>query len=239
MKFLAIDTANEYLCVVAYNDGKTACAFLPNCTMRHSTQIMAQVEKALAECDLTLSECDFFAAVVGAGSFTGIRIGVSAAKGLAWAKELPCAAVSTLEAMAQNLAHMEDFVIVCAMDARRNQVYNALFHEQNGSLQRLCEDRAVALSVVAEDLKNEARKKIIVGDGAVLCYNYLTQSGISCTLAPESLRMQDAVGVCLCAHTAAQQELLISSAELQPVYLRLSQAERERLEKEHQTKGNE
>ena len=81
MKFLAVDTANEYLCVVAYKDGKAVTAFLPDSSMRHSTELMAQVEKALTECELTLAECDFFAAVVGAGSFTGIRIGVSAVKG--------------------------------------------------------------------------------------------------------------------------------------------------------------
>ena len=86
MKFLAIDTANEYMCVLAYKDGKVAKAFLPDCSMRHSTELMGQVEKALTECELTLDECDFFAAVVGAGSFTGIRIGVSAAKGFCLAK---------------------------------------------------------------------------------------------------------------------------------------------------------
>lgn len=238
MKILGLESSAKSASTALSEDGKILARSYQNTGLTHSCTLLPMAETMLANCGCSIDDIDVIAVAAGPGSFTGLRIGVSAAKGLAWAKELPCAAVSTLEAMAQNLAHMEDFVIVCAMDARRNQVYNALFHVQNGSLQRLCEDRAVALSVVAEDLKNEARKKIIVGDGAVLCYNYLTQSGISCTLAPESLRMQDAVGVCLCAHTAAQQELLISSAELQPVYLRLSQAERERLEKEHQTKGN-
>ena len=129
MKFLAIDTANEYLCVVAYNDGKTACAFLPNCTMRHSTQIMAQVEKALAECDLTLSECDFFAAVVGAGSFTGIRIGVSAAKGFCLACEKPSIPVTSFEVAAYN-ALGQDAKTLCLVDALHDAYYVCGFDKE-------------------------------------------------------------------------------------------------------------
>ncbi len=129
MKFLAIDTANEYLCVVAYNDGKAVTAFVPNCTMRHSTQIMAQVEKALSECDLTLSECDFFAAVVGAGSFTGIRIGVSAAKGFCLACGKPSIPVTSFEVAAYN-ALGQDEKTLCLVDALHDAYYVCGFDQE-------------------------------------------------------------------------------------------------------------
>lgn len=147
MKFLAIDTANEYLCVVAYNDGKTACAFLPNCTMRHSTQLMAQVDKALSECDLTLPACDFFAAVVGAGSFTGIRIGVSAAKGFCLACEKPSIPVTSFEVAAYN-ALGQDAKTLCLVDALHDAYYVCGFDEEKRVIYPpayLTEDQVLAL----------------------------------------------------------------------------------------------
>ena len=122
MKFLAVDTANEYMSVVAYNDGKVAGAFLPDCTMRHSTQIMAQVEKALEEAKLTLAECDFFAAVVGAGSFTGIRIGVSAVKGFCLACGKPSLPITSFEIAAYNTLGQDDKTL-CLVDALHDAYY--------------------------------------------------------------------------------------------------------------------
>ncbi len=122
MKFLAIDTANEYLCVVAYKDGRVAKAFLPDCSMRHSTQLMAQVERALCECQLGLEECDFFAAVVGAGSFTGIRIGVSAAKGFCLAMGKPSLPITSFEVAAYNGLEQEEKTL-CIVDALHDAYY--------------------------------------------------------------------------------------------------------------------
>ena len=122
MKFLAIDTANEYMCVVAYNDGKVASAFLPDCTMRHSTEIMKQVESVLTESGLTLSDCDFFAAVVGAGSFTGIRIGISAAKGFCLACGKPSLPVTSFEVAAYNAIGRAEKNL-CIVDALHDAYY--------------------------------------------------------------------------------------------------------------------
>ena len=166
----------------------------------------------------------------GPGSFTGPRIGVSAAKGLAWALELPCCGVSTLEAMAEN-AHSFEGTVICAMDARRQQIYNAVFDCHEGALTRQCEDRAVALEVLAEELKNSNNRKIVVGDGAKLCYTYLSEQGIACRMAPPDSLYQNAVGVCLAAERMAAEGRMATAQELRPVYLRLSQAERERLAK--------
>lgn len=122
MKFLAVDTANEYMCVLAHKDGKTARAFLPDCTMRHSTELLGQVEQALAECGLTLAECDFFAAVVGAGSFTGIRIGVSAVKGFCLAFGKPALPVTSFEVAAYNALGQEEKTL-CLVDALHGSYY--------------------------------------------------------------------------------------------------------------------
>ena len=171
---------------------------------------------------------DALAVAAGPGSFTGLRIGVSALKGLAWAAEKPCCGVSTLEAMARNLAHM-DALIVCAMDARRNQVYNALFRARGGALERLTPDRAIGIEELAKELADISAEtgKIVVGDGAQLCYTGLLEQGVSCTLAPAALRMQNAVGVALCAEEMVRRGETTSARDLVPVYLRLSQAERE------------
>ena len=126
MKFLAVDTANEYLCVVAYKDGKAVTAFLPDSSMRHSTELMAQVEKALTECELTLAECDFFAAVVGAGSFTGIRIGVSAVKGFCLACGKPALPVTSFELAAYNAVEPSEKTL-CIVDALHDAYYTCAF----------------------------------------------------------------------------------------------------------------
>ena len=161
----------------------------------------------------------------GAVSFTGIRIGVAAAKGLAVAAEKPVAAVSTLEAMARNVSHA-DGLVVCAMDARRSQVYNALFAAENGCLTRLTPDRAISLTDLAEELRDDPRPKTVVGDGGAMCYEALQAAGIACRLAPPHLVMQSAASVALAAEEIARNGGLITAQALQPVYLRPPQAER-------------
>ena len=117
------------------------------------------------------------------------------------------------------------------MDARRQQIYNALFLAQGGKFFRLCPDRAIALEEVAAEVRDETRPITVVGDGAALCHDFLTKAGIPCALAPVHLRAQSAVGVALAAEALAKEGKLLSAQDLTPVYLRLSQAERERLEK--------
>lgn len=230
MKILALETSAKSVSAAVVENGVPLCSTYQNTGLTHSRTLMPLVNGMLRAAGLTLDDMGLIAVAHGPGSFTGLRIGVSAAKGLAWAKELPCCGISTLLAMAQNLRHT-NATIVCAMDARRNQVYNAVFRAENGNLQRLCDDRAIGLAELAEELKNDESEKIIVGDGANLCYHYLQQSGIACRLAPPELQMQNAVGVALCAEAAAAAGETVSAHQLSPVYLRLSQAERERLAK--------
>ena len=228
MKILALETSAKSVSAAVVENGAVLCSAYQNTGLTHSRTLMPLVDGMLRAADLTAGDMDLIAVAQGPGSFTGLRIGVSAAKGLAWTLEVPCCGVSTLLAMAQNLRHM-DAAIICAMDARRNQVYNAIFRAKDGMLERLCDDRAIGLAELAAELKDDDSPKFVVGDGAQLCYTYLKQQGIQCRMAPGALVMQNAVGVGLAAEELTAEGKTVSAHELVPVYLRLSQAERERL----------
>lgn len=230
MKILAIETSAKSVSAAVVEGGVPLASAYQNMGLTHSRTLMPLVDGMLSAAGLRVQDMDLLAAANGPGSFTGLRIGVSALKGLAWALEKPCCGVSTLAAMARNLAHMEG-LIICAMDARRNQIYNALFRCEGGALSRLCPDRAIGLEELAEELKGDESPKLTVGDGAQLCCDYLNGHGIPCRLAPESSRYQSAVGVALAAEAMARRGEAVSGRELIPTYLRLSQAERERLAK--------
>ena len=230
MKILALETSAKAVSVAVVEDGSVLASAYQNAGLTHSVTLMPLLDGMLKNAGLTMSDMAYIAVANGPGSFTGLRIGVSAAKGLAWAQELPCCGVSTLEAMAQNLREF-DGIVVCAMDARRNQIYNALFEAKDGILTRLCPDRAIGLDEVAAELKTYKKSKIIVGDGAKLCYTYLSEQGIDCRMAQGSAMMQNAIGVGLAACEMISRGETVSARNLVPVYLRLSQAERERLAK--------
>ena len=152
-----------------------------------------------------------------------MRIGVSTVKGLAWAANKPCVGVSTLEAMAWH--GLAAGGVVCpVMDARRGQVYNALFEIRNGKPVRLCGDRPIALEELAPQLRELESPAFLVGDGAAITAKYLETVGIPFRMAPENLRWQSAWGVAM----AASEREPGTADSLLPVYLRLSQAERER-----------
>jgi tRNA threonylcarbamoyladenosine biosynthesis protein TsaB len=221
--------------VALTRDGELIAHAYQHSGLTHSRTLLPMVNNVLTSCGESMEHVDVVAVAAGPGSFTGLRIGVATAKGLAWAGDKDCAPCSTLESMAWPLAHMEGKVIVCAMDARRAQVYNAIFLAEGGSLRRLSEDRAISLAELAEELKNIENEKIVVGDGAKLCYNTVTELGVSLTLAPEHLRMQSGWGVARAAMEMSKQGQLIKGAQLNAVYHRLSQAERERLEKQKTT----
>lgn len=228
MKILAIETSAKSVSAAVVENGVPLASAYQNMGLTHSRTLMPLVDGMLSAAGLRVQNMDLLAAANGPGSFTGLRIGVSALKGLAWALEKPCCGVSTLAAMARNLAHMEG-LIICAMDARRNQVYNALFLAHDGVLTRQCPDRAIGLAELAEETKNRPEPKFVVGDGAGLCYNHMLEQDIPCRMAPPHLVMQNAVGVAQAAEEMAAAGQVTTARDLVPVYLRLSQAERERL----------
>ncbi len=237
MKILALESSATACSAALCEDEVLIAQTWQNSGLTHSRTLLPMVEDMLKSCDASLEDVEVVAVAAGPGSFTGLRIGVATAKGLAWPGDKPCAPCSTLESMAWPLAHLEDTVIVCAMDARRKQVYNALFLAKGGTLERLCPDRAIGLEELGQELKTIEKQKIVVGDGAKLCYNTLTEQNISLFLAPEHLRMQGAWGVARAAVEVIRAGGLVPGGELAPVYHRLSQAERERLEREKTNKS--
>ncbi|MBQ7713446.1 MAG: tRNA (adenosine(37)-N6)-threonylcarbamoyltransferase complex dimerization subunit type 1 TsaB [Oscillospiraceae bacterium] len=232
MRILALETSAKSVSCAVVEDGAVLSRSFQNTGLTHSRTLLPMVDAMLQNAELPLESVGLCAVAAGPGSFTGLRIGVSALKGLAWTADKPCVGVSTLEAMARNLAHLDGALLVCAMDARREQVYNALFEANGGVLKRLCPDRAISLEELAKELRSDARKKVVLGDGAALAHGYLTQNGVACALAPEALRHQDAVGVALAAADAAARGEVCSAQELSIAYLRPSQAERERAKRE-------
>ena len=231
MKILALESSATACSVALCEDEKLIAQTFQNSGLTHSRTLMPMTDSLLTQCGHRLEDIDVIAVAAGPGSFTGLRIGVSTAKGIAWAGDKPCAPCSTLESMAWQLAHM-DGIIIAAMDARRSQVYNAVFRAHGGTLERLSPDRAIGLEELEKEIKNHEERKILVGDGAQLCYNEWKERVEDLHLAPVHLRWQTAWGVARAALELARGDKLIPGGELAPVYHRLSQAERERLEKE-------
>ena len=226
MLILAFESSAKAASVALCRDGHLISQYSQCSGLTHSRTLLPMAEDMLKNAELSLDKVDLFAVAHGPGSFTGIRIGVSTVKGLAWAADKPCVGVSILEAMAWH--GLAAGGLVCpVMDARRSQVYNALFQVENGRPVRLCEDRPIALSQLAEELRTLNAPAFLIGDGAELAEKYLREQAIPCTVAPENLRWQSAWGVAM----AAMDKTPGKADALLPVYLRLSQAERERQER--------
>ena len=225
MRILALETSAKAVSAAITEDGRVLASGYQDTGLTHSRTLMPIVEHLFQNTGLSPESVDAIAVAVGPGSFTGIHIGVSAAKGLAFALDKPAVGVSTLAAMARNAAFAGG-LIVCAMDARRQQVYNALFAAEDGVLTRLTPDRAVSLADLAEELRGDPRPKTVVGDGAAMCADFLEAAGVPCRLAPPHLVMQNAMSVALEAEGQAARGGLVSAQDLAPVYLRPPQAER-------------
>ncbi len=229
MLLLAFETSAKAASVALF-DGETLLAEqYQNTGLTHSQTLLLMAEDLLKQCGKTAQDVEGVAVANGPGSFTGVRIGVAAAKGFAWGAEVPIFGVSTLEAMALGLGISEGYVCP-VMDARRNQVYNALFYVNQGVLARHTPDRAIALVDLQKELEKLEKPIFLVGDGSILCYNTLQSNVPNLILPPEWKLHQRAVGVGLAALAQANPD---DPATLAPNYLRLSQAERERIEKQY------
>ena len=231
MLILAFETSAKAASVALMDGTKLLGESYQNTGLTHSQTLMVMAEDMLKQCGKSAADIQAVAVAEGPGSFTGVRIGVAAAKGFAWGKEIPCYGVSTLEAMAESLGIYEGYICP-AMDARRSQVYNALFRVEKGIISRVAEDRAIALADLKEELLTLDGPIFLVGDGSTLTYNTLKDSVENLILPPEHRMHQRAVGVGLVAARMAAEGLAPSGGELTPNYLRLSQAEREKLEKQ-------
>ena len=230
MLILAFETTAKAGSVALSENGRLLGEFYQNTGLTHSQTLLTMAEDLLRSCGKTAADVTAVAVAEGPGSFTGVRIGVAAAKGFAWGAEIPCYGISTLEAMAKTLGIWKGYVCPC-MDARRSQVYNALFHVEGGIIRRIQPDRAIALADLAEEVKNLEEPIFLVGDGSNLCYNTLRDAVPGLVLPPEHRMHQRASGVALLAEEKIAAGEPGDANALAPNYLRLSQAERERMEK--------
>ncbi len=230
MLILAFETSAKAASVALHDGTKLLGESYQNTGLTHSQTLMVMAEDLLKQCGKTAANVTAVAVAEGPGSFTGVRIGVAAAKGFAWGRELPCYGISTLEAMAESLGVYQGYVCP-VMDARRSQVYNALFSVNCGECTRIREDRAISLSRLGEELQNLPEPVFLVGDGSILCYNTLLGKAGNLVLPKEHRMHQRATGVAILAAKRIAAGETASGADLTPNYLRLSQAEREKLEK--------
>ena len=232
MLILAFESSAKPASVALLRDGKLLAQSMQCSALTHSRTLLPMAEDLLKNAELKLRDVDLIAVAHGPGSFTGVRIGVSTVKGLCWGAQKPCVGVSTLEAMAWH--GLAAGGLICpVMDARRAQVYNALFRIEDGRPRRLCPDRAISLEALAEGLRGCGESIFLVGDGSAITRAFLDAQSIPCRVAPDNLVWQDAWGVGM----AAMGKTPVGGEELLPVYLRLSQAERERQERLAQEKG--
>lgn len=228
MKILAVESSAVSVSVCLTDGERLLAQDFQNCGLTHSRTLLPMIEHVLSGCGLTPHEVDGFAVAGGPGSFTGIRIGVATVKGLALAADKPCAAVSTLEAMAWGLLGLTGEVS-CVMDARAGQVYHAQFALTADGPRRLCEDRAVKLEVLAQEIGQ--KPQILVGDGANLCYTKLKECCPALCLAPPQLVYPAAWGVACAARAVLTSGQGVPASALREQYLRAPQAERERAQK--------
>lgn len=234
MLILAFETSAKAVSVALHDGGTLLAESYQNTGLTHSQTLMSMAQDLLQNCHKTVQDVTAVAVAAGPGSFTGVRIGVAAAKGFGWGAQIPVYGVSTLESMAR-AAGIPDGLVCACMDARRAQVYNAIFRVTDGVFSRVCQDRAIALEELKPELEQLHEPVFLVGDGAKLCYNTLSKQVPGLCLMPEHRLHQRASGVALAAVRAIAEGAAGDGGALQPNYLRLSQAERERLARETKT----
>ena len=229
MKILAIEASALTASVAVCEDHLPLAAMTLQTGHTHSETLLPMVNQLLAHAGMTVADIDLFAVPVGPGSFTGIRIGVSLIKGLAFDSGKPCVGLSSLEAMSYNLAGCPG--ILCpVMDARRNQLYNALFAWKDGALVRLCEDRLIPASELAKELAAYGQPVYVTGEGSAILQKAVADTAELRFPSP-LMATQNAVSVAQLALVEYEKGNAVNDFELLPVYLRPSQAERERNER--------
>ena len=235
MKILAFDGTAKIATVAVSEDGRILASYNIDNGLTQSELLLPMAENMLSSLRIGFDDIDAYATSVGPGSFTGVRIGVSIVKGLAFGKNKPCIEVSTLEALAENLSGIRG-TVVAVMDARRGQVYSATYSSDKDGLKLVTPDRAVSLAALAEELKAlENTDVYLVGDGYEVARKALTELGVTLSVTPEMLRGESAASVLAVAARKLERGETVSDTELSPVYLRMPQAERERMEKQKTT----
>ncbi len=230
MRILAFDSTARLASVAVCEDERLLALYNIDNGLTHSELLLPMAEDMLRALRLNVKDIDLLAVTVGPGSFTGVRIGAALVKGLAFGRDIPCAEVSTLESLAENMRGARGIVVPC-MDARRAQVYTATFRADGDALYRMCEDRAISISELAEELRGVSEPIYIVGDGYAVARKGLSDLGVSTEVTPALAIGQSAASTAAVAFRMLRSGKVVSDSELAPTYLRKPQAERERLER--------
>ncbi len=229
---LAFESTAKVASVALTKNGKVFCEYSVDAGLTQSELLLPMAEHCLASVHKNFSDLSALACTVGPGSFTGVRIGVSTVKGIAFGRNIPCIGVSTLEALAENLRGLKG-IFAAVMDARRAQVYNALFRSDGSEISRITPDRAISLDALAEELGAYKDENIyLIGDGYDVAMRHLADTELRICQTPRALRAQRADSCAAVAERMLAEGKVTSDRALSPTYLRLPQAERERLEKE-------
>ena len=231
MIILAFDSTAKAASVAVCDDDKLLALYNIDNGLTQSELLLPMAENMLKSLKLTFSDVDLLACAVGPGSFTGVRIGVALVKGIAFGRNIPCVAVSTLDELAENLAGLDGIIVPC-MDARRGQVYTATYRGKDGKLEKLTDDRAMAISELADELKEYANEPIYLsGDGYDVAKRGLCAAGVKVCDTPELLIVENAYSIAKIAKRKYDTGEYMTDLEIAPTYLRMPQAERERLER--------
>lgn len=230
MLILAVESSAASSSCALLRDGIIIADMRTNVKLTHSQTLMPMVENMLKITNTGVSDIDAFAVTHGPGSFTGIRIGIAAVKGMALSYNKPCIGLSTLETIAYNIPYFSG-IICSVMDARRDQMYNAMFGCKGDSVYRITDDRAISIDSLGQEIEGLKMPCILAGDGAALCYDKLSQKYDNIYIAPANLRYQNAASAAKLAYEYYIVGKTMSAENLTPVYLRLPQAQREMLEK--------
>ena len=231
MIIMAFDSTAKSASVAVLDGERVLANYSIDNGLTQSELLLPMAEDALKSLKLSFSDVELYACSSGPGSFTGVRIGVSLIKGLAFGKGVPCVGVSTLLALAENLAGLRG-VIVPVMDARREQVYTAIFNSDGKTLTRECEDKAISISDLARELESKEEPIYLVGDGYAVVKRAFEKLGLKTENTPELLLLENAASVGKAALRAYLNGDGGSDLTVSPTYLRMPQAERERLERE-------
>ena len=228
MKILGVDSSTNVASAAVLDGDKLLCETVLNDKLTHSTKLLPLIQQLLDMAGLSVSDIDRFACVTGPGSFTGLRIGVAAVKGLAAVNNAQTVSVNALEALAMNLPYCR--MLICPMiDARNKQAFTALYDTESGYPETKINTQAILVEDMLKTLKRLGKPVVFLGDGAAVNRDMICEyMGQNACFAPSHLFYNRASSVCMFAGEGAK---ITSYQELLPNYYRKSQAEQERLKK--------
>jgi len=228
MRVLAVDTSTAMAGIAVVDEQGLLAEYVINDNKTHSQKLVPMLQELLNGIKLTISDIDVFAAVTGPGSFTGLRIGVTTIKALAYAAQKPVAGITSLDALANTVTTSTETIVCPMIDARNNQVYTALYKSQNGIIKNTSGYMGVHVAELVKQIEEKNTKVIFTGDGAALHRDFLKiELADRCAVMPDFMLQQMAASAAQMALVQSLRNETISCYDLAPFYLRPSQAERE------------